>query len=185
MDGFDGVPVKCQGCGGWFHELTARYSMEGSLKGSDFRLLVNYRSSGWYDFPHEDWVVGDNVQCPQCMRPYGTGDVRKQAENWLEKLRGDARDAEGEQSAGVAGAEAEGPEDSGLVDGPPEVVGEIGAPVSACFGGDSGLNSPPAPGNIEERVRQMTWSGQTQTEIAETCQISVYRVRQIQNGKGV
>jgi hypothetical protein len=192
MGDFDGIPVKCQGCGGWFHELTRRYSLEGSVKGSGLRLLVKYQGCGWYDFPHEDWVVGDNVQCPQCMRPYSTADIRKQAESWVEKLRGGACNAEGGPAAtaevtgeGAEGAKKEGPDDGGLVDGPPEMVGEIGAPVPACFGGDCGLNAPPAPGNVEERVRQMTWDGRTQTEIAETCQISVYRVRQIQNGKGV
>ena len=82
---FEGIPVKCAGCGGWFHELTAKYNPDGPLRGSYLRLTSRYRSYGWYDFPHEDWVVGDNIMCPQCMMPYRTGAVAAHVLAWAKK----------------------------------------------------------------------------------------------------
>ena len=168
---FEGFRVKCGNCGGWFHELTALYRNDGTLRGSYLRLLATYRSAGWYDFPHTDDTVGENIQCPQCMSPYRTEEVRRQAEVLIERVR-----------KGVVGSDCAEKEE---VFDAPEAVGDLVAPVPASIGGNNGLSAAPLPGNTEELVRQMTWDGKTQTEIAETCQISVYRVRQIQNGKGV
>jgi len=134
---YDGVPVQCSGCGGIFHELTEKYVYGGMLRGSHFRLNSYYRGIGWYDFAHEDWVIGDNVVCPQCMRPYGKSEVEACAKDQRGALH----------------------------------VGEVGT-----FEADD---------SVEQQVRRMTWDGVTQAEIAEICSISVYRVRQIQNGERV
>ena len=184
---FDGIPVKCSGCGGWFHELTARYDPEGPLKGSYLRLTSRYREYGWYDFPHEDWVVGDNVMCPQCMMPYRPGAVAAQVLAWVEKQEMSANEckqaADEEVDKGAETSEACG-------QGPPEGVGDLAVPGVVGVGSDDG--GLPASGDgaagvaaVADLVRKMSWDGATQAEIAKTCGISVYMVREIQNGRKV
>lgn len=185
---YEGVPVKCSGCGGWFHELTAKYDPTGPLRGSHLRLTSRYREYGWYDFPHEDWVTGDNVMCPQCMMPYRAGVVMAQVLAWAEKQEMSAHECK--QSSGKevdAGTEA--PETFGQ-DSPPEAIGDLAVPgVAGCGSDDGGL---PAAGDDDagmsgtaNLVRKMSWDGATQAEIAKTCGISVYMVREIQNGRKV
>jgi len=185
---FEGIPVKCAGCGGWFHELTARYDPSGPLRGSYLRLTSRYREYGWYDFPHEDWVVGDNVMCPQCMMPYRTGVVMAQVLIWAEKQEMSAHECR--QAAGKEVVEgAETPEALGN-DAPPEAVGDLAVPGVVGVGSDDG--GLPASGDgdtgvegVADLVRKMSWDGATQSEIAKTCGISVYMVREIQNGRKV
>jgi hypothetical protein len=189
---YEGVPVKCAGCGGWFHELTAKYDPDGPLRGSYLRLTSRYREYGWYDFPHEDWVVGDNVMCPQCMMPYRPGVVMAQVLIWAEKQEmsaNESRQAAGEEVDARADARAEAPEEGGN-DSPPEAVGDLAVPGVVGVGSDdAGL---PASGDngdgvtdVADLVRKMSWDGATQAEIAKTCGISVYMVREIQNGRKV
>ena len=202
MGRFVGVRLKCAGCGGWFHELTAAYETDRLLTGACLRLCEPYRSYGWYDFPHNESTTGDNILCPQCMYPYRHEDVRLQAEAWLEKLRGDSggpaptaalpemveQTLEVVDDADTVAAETEpaAGEDEGFDEGPPEKIGDLEAPVSACSCDDRGVVADAARSSgLVERVRQLMWQGRTQAEIAEICQISVYRVRQIQNGEGV
>lgn len=185
---FEGIPVKCAGCGGWFHELTARYDPSGPLRGSYLRLISRYREYGWYDFPHEDWVVGDNVMCPQCMMPYRPGVVVAQVLIWAEKQEMSAHECK--QAAGKEVVEgAETPETLGQ-DSPPEAVGDLAVPGVVGIGSDDG--GLPASGDgdagvegVADLVRKMSWDGATQSEIAKTCGISVYMVREIQNGRKV
>lgn len=184
---FEGIPVKCSGCGGWFHELTARYDPEGPLKGSYLRLTSRYREYGWYDFPHEDWVVGDNVMCPQCMMPYRPGAVAAQVRAWVEKQEMSANEckqaADEEVDKGAETSEACGQE-------PPEEVGDLAVPGVAGVGPDD-ADLPASDDNgdgatdIAALVLKMSWDGATQSEIAKTCGISVYMVREIQNGRKV
>ena len=186
---FEGIPVKCAGCGGWFHELTAKYDPSGPLRGSYLRLTSRYREYGWYDFPHEDWVVGDNVMCPQCMMPYRTGVVVAQVLIWAEKQEMSAhecRQAAGQEvDAGAEASEAHGN------DAPPEALGDLAVPGVVGVGSDdAGLPAASGGGDtgiaaVADLVRKMSWDGATQAEIAKTCGISVYMVREIQNGRKV
>ena len=185
---YEGVPVKCSGCGGWFHELTAKYDPTGPLRGSHLRLTSRYREYGWYDFPHEDWVVGDNVMCPQCMMPYRAGVVVAQVLIWAEKQEMSAHECKQAASKEVdAGTEA--PETFGP-DSPPEAVGDLAVPGVVGVGSDDcGLPAASDNGDgvagVVDLVRKMSWDGATQAEIAKTCGISVYMVREIQNGRKV
>ena len=185
---FAGIPVKCSGCGGWFHELTERYSPEDTLRGSHLRLNSTYKGYGWYDFPHEDWVVGDNVMCPQCMMPYRPGVVMAQVLIWAEKQEMSAREC---KQAADKEVDARAEEEAALgVNAPPEAVGDLAVPGVVGVGSDdAGL---PASGDngdgvtdVADLVRKMSWDGATQAEIAKTCGISVYMVREIQNGRKV
>lgn len=196
---FDGVPVKCGGCGGWFHELTEKYLPEGVLRGSHLRLNSTYRGYGWYDFPHEDWVVGENVMCPQCMRPYRATEVARQVVIWFENLRieherkNTENEAEaGEAEAGEAEGAAAGAEDTAQGNSaPPESIGDLAVPGVVGVGSDDGGLPSSSDGtdgglkDVSEIVRKMSWDGKTQAEIAETCGLSVYMVREIQNGRKV
>lgn len=192
-----GVPLKCAGCGGWFHELTALYDPNRLLTGACLRLVEPYRSYGWYDFPHDEQTTGDNLLCPQCMYPYRHENVRKQAEAWIEKLRADNGGTEvgnGEaEQCDETGRETFVEEETqengsleGFDEGPPEKIGDLEAPVSGCSCDDLGVVPDAARSSgLVEKVRKLMWQGKTQAQIAEICQISVYRVRQIQNGEGV
>ena len=192
---FSGIPVKCSGCGGWFHELTERYSPEDTLRGSHLRLNSTYKGYGWYDFPHEDWVVGENVMCPQCMRPYRGPEVAAQVTLWLEKaqeVQNGLKNAENEAESGEEkGGAAEDEESSDGNSAPPETIGDLAVPGVVGVGADgadlpsSGNNGDGGAVSIPELVRNMSWDGSTQAEIAETCGISVYMVREIQNGRKV
>jgi hypothetical protein len=180
----DGVPVKCSSCGGWFHALTEKFNpLAGEMRGCDLRLLDKYKNFGWYDFPHESWVTGENVQCPQCMVPYRIGEIVAQGLNWAEGIKkerdsgalGETKEeGEAQKAGGGYGSEC-----------PLEAVGDLAAPgVNAgegVVGGardDSGLS-------LHERVLKMTWEKYTQADIAKTCEISIYMVREIQNGRKV
>lgn len=182
-----GFVPKCRGCGGKFHELTENFRPVPPMRGDYLRMLKKHRNNGWYAFPERDWVIGDNVQCPQCGTPYSVASILRQ----LEALGADEQlskrepvepaaavppvagtpvedDAEPAREASGGGDEAGGlddADDSGIYDTP--------------LGGDGRVDS------LSTRVMQMTRDGHTQTGIAETCQISVYMVRQIQNGKKV
>lgn len=181
----EGVPVKCSCCGGWFHQLTARYHVEEEvLRGSGLELVRQYREYGWYDFPHEDWVVGENVQCPQCMMPYSPGEIFSQVEKWLAQalevkngLKAEEKGAEEEEAVG----------ETPQPDAPPESIGDLAVP--GVVGGESpAADDGGLPGGatgLAETVRKMSWDGHTQAEIAKTCGISVYMVREIQNGRKV
>lgn len=163
----EGVPVKCGSCGGWFHLLTARYSAERTvLRGCDLELVRSYRECGWYDFPHDEGTVGDNVQCPQCMMPYRVGDVLAQAESWTQTTLENRLKEERTEPPG-----------------PPEKMGDMPMPVVG--GEDRGLEAIGGVPDVAETVRKMTWDGHTQADIAKTCGISVYMVREIQNGRKV
>ena len=144
---YDGIPVKCSGCGGLFHELTSKYELSGMLRGSYLRLLPKYMEYGWYDFPHEDNVVGENIICPQCMMPYRAGLVVAQVMAWISA------------------------NERGNSDYPPFDMGE-----SSFSSSDN---------SVSGRVLKMSWDGLTQAEIAKECGISIYMVREIQNGRKV
>lgn len=170
-----GFVVRCGGCGGLFHELTVNFREVPPMRGDYLHLLKAHRDNGWYAFPEHDWVVGDNVMCPQCGTPYtmerilfllkeaGGGDNGKVQGNVEGSAGGDPLDQAEEEALGHdGGADSD---TRGLYDG-------------ADFCDRSG-------GDLVSSVMGMTREGKTQAFIAETCQISVYMVRQIQNGKKV
>ena len=47
------------------------------MRGDYVELLPQYGPLGfnWYDFPHTEWTIGDNVACVQCGEPIRTGYV--------------------------------------------------------------------------------------------------------------
>ena len=107
---------------------------------------------------------------------------------WAEKQEMSAHECR--QAAGKEVA-ARAEEEAALgVNAPPEAVGDLAVPGVVGVGSDdAGL---PASGDngdgvtdVADLVRKMSWDGATQAEIAKTCGISVYMVREIQNGRKV
>ena len=73
------------------------------MRGDYVELLPQYGPLGynWYDFPHTEWTIGDNVACVQCGEPIRTGYVLKIAEEHLERLRQEERGEEDEEGGEV------------------------------------------------------------------------------------
>ena len=178
-----GMPVKCGGCGGKFHELTDRFRSEPPMRGTYLRMISRYRSWGWYAFPESDWVVGDNVQCPQCGTPYSTGSVMQQIRAAVNAFLGIEESPVVPVLLPVEEPEVEAPEEPAIF---PELLDLDREPESESAATDS-IYTPAGedPGNIKMTVMKMTADGCTQASIAQTCNLSVYMVRQIQNGKKV
>lgn len=178
---FEGIPIKCSSCGGAFHTLTSCFQSVPPMRGSYLRMMKKYRGNGWYAFPERDWVVGDNVQCPRCGNPYKMDSIVKQVEAYIVKLKA-------EQVVPPQGEAA--PEGGmGSSDVPEEAAPEADLDADFSPGAaadDIGIYDSDMPGgDLLSTVMKMTAAGETQASIAETCQISVYMVRQIQNGKKV
>ena len=178
----DGFPVKCSTCGGSFHTLTRDFRPVPPMRGSYLRMKPRYRGNGWYAFPEYDWVVGDNVQCPQCGMPYKMSSILKQVEAHVEKLR--VRNPWEQETPLPASEECAAPAQEDL-------PGDEGAaPEDLESGGDGGddtglYDNSFGGDDLISRVMRLTSAGETQARIAETCQISIYMVRQIQNGRKV
>ena len=207
-----GMPVRCSGCGGKFHRLSMGFRDEPPMRGSYLQMIPRYRNWGWYAFPEKDWVVGDNVQCPQCGTPYGFVSVMRQVRVFVDLALG----REGVKSAdscqagsGVAeggdGAEGgaqdalgraefaevqhvEGSEDDGWRPVDTSGIDAVDDPDPASSPVEHDSIYAPAsndPRSIQMTVMRMTAEGCTQASIAKTCNMSVYMVRQIQNGRKV
>ena len=65
--------VKCDNCGGIFHETTDKYTPAVPAKGYMLRLKEPYRSYGWDSFPENEDFGYASLECPQCGIPYGYG----------------------------------------------------------------------------------------------------------------
>ena len=140
-------------------------------------------------------MVGENVMCPQCMRPYRGPEVAAQVTLWLEKaqeVQNGLKNAENEAESGEekgGAAECEDREEGNS--SPPETIGDLAVPGVVGVGADdadlpsSGDDGDGGVASVTETVRKMSWNGSTQAEIAETCGISVYMVREIQTGRKV
>lgn len=165
---FTGISVRCQGCGGTYHELTEKFVPGKAVRGSYLRLLERYgpRGQGWYDFPHQDWVVGDNVACPQCGTPYKARRLLRVAVDYYKRLMTPPA------AAGMPECEDELLTQGLLL----ECSGDLMSPASATALPEEDLS-------IHGRVLKLTWEGRTQAEIAETCDLSIYMVRRIQKGE--
>ena len=208
-----GMPVKCGGCGGKFHVLTEKFRNEPPMRGSYLRMIPRYRSWGWYAFAEKEWVIGDNVICPQCGTAYTTLSVMRQVKRFVDEKLGrtevqsgaDAQAAcsgmaEGRDGGEVAAQDAlgraefaevqhvEGSEDDGWR---PVDAGGIDAvddpdPASPPVEPDTIYPAPDgSPASVKMTVMRMTAEGCTQAQIAKTCNMSIYMIRQIQNGKKV
>jgi len=174
-----GFVVRCGGCGGLFHELTANFREVPPMRGDYLHLRKEHRENGWYAFPEHDWVVGDNVMCPQCGTPYTMERVLfllREAGIGDRKIQGSAGQANVEGSA--SGNTLDQAEEEASLHSGGDDSDSRGLYDNADFSGDSSVG-------LVSSVMGMTREGKTQSFIAETCQISVYMVRQIQNGKKV
>ena len=185
---FEGILVKCGSCGGCFHSLTRHFEPVPPMKGHYLRMLPRYRGNGWYAFPERDWVVGDNVQCPQCGMPYKMESILRQVRRHVDSLSAGQDSGLEVQAQGEAPTQADA---AGAV-AAQSVSGPAAVPAATPAGGDDpdpddlGIYDHSLAGDdILSKVMRMTSEGYSQTRIAETCQISVYMVRQIQNGKKV
>lgn len=170
-----GTEIRCRGCGGRFHRLTDKFRPVPPMRGSYLKLLPKWREGGWYAFPEHEWVVGDNVQCPQCGTPYTVASIMKQFGVADERVEPAPEQAvEPEEAAGVEVAGQEEDENHDF-----EQAG-------LCGDDDTGIYADlDGRGDVVATVMSMTRKGESQSRIAETCQISIYAVRKIQNGKKV
>lgn len=186
-----GMQVRCDSCGGKFHEITAKFEPVPPMRGNYLRLRSVFKGRGWYAFPEQDWVVGDNVQCPQCGSPYRMNSILKQVTSYVHTLSAEGKEevrADGGGACGPAGV-AEGIEERAV--GAPPVLEEDDEagdqdenPVPAGDPDDAGIYDEHLAGDdVVSMVHRLTAGGETQASIAQTCQISVYMVRQIQLGK--
>jgi len=173
---YDGVPIRCENCGGWYHELTGSFCMTASdLRGSFFKLNAEYGPDGhaWYDFPHEDWLVGENVVCPGCKKSYRMTDILIQVEAFFARVCAKIIAGSSEEEGREAVTDASRLESVGGIRS-----GQLGSDIEVTM--DAALTDEDCL-----KVLAMTNAGETQTAIAEACGLSTYRVRQIQNGKRV
>ena len=175
MSKFAGFSFKCQGCGGVFYRLTEKFRPEPPMRGDYVELLPQYGPLGfnWYDFPHTEWTIGDNVACVQCGEPIRTGYVydlfvrSEEASSQVEKNE----EAVVEIEAGDGQAQAE------VDSSAPDAVSDTGIDADAGLYDDVEIED-----GLLATVLRMTAAGETQVAIAECCGISVYRVRKLQNG---
>lgn len=169
MSEYEGRTFKCQQCRGEYYELTGSFEPVPPMRGNYVKLLPKYGVGGynWYDFPHNDWTIGDNVACVNCGYPIRMEYVVK---NLNEVVCNEKEASKSDTNAGGIVREGVSVSDSGdLHSGVRDDVGLYD---------DSELGD-----NLLNQVLQMTAQGKTQTDIAETCGISVYRVRKLQNGE--
>ena len=185
---YEGVPVKCASCGGCFHTLTRHFEPVPPMKGHYLRMLPRYRGNGWYAFPEREWVIGDNVQCPQCGSPYRMASIVRQVSQHVHALsQGPDQRLEVETPREApAQADAAGTVDASPVSAEAALEEPADGDVLVDDSDSVGIYDGVLPvDDLPSRVMKMTMDGETQANIAETCQISIYMVRQIQNGRKV
>lgn len=164
---YAGATFKCQQCRGEYYSLTQAFAPVPPMRGNYVELLPKYGKHGynWYDFPHNEWTIGDNVACVNCGYPIKMDYVLK---NMVivneEKDRYDAASGVGEIRENCADSCSRGND--------PHICDNNGLYDTVELGD-----------TLLDDVLRMTTSGKTQAEIAETCGISVYRVRKLQNGE--
>ena len=176
MSKFAGFSFPCQHCRGRFYALTEEFRPEPPMRGDYVALLPQYGPSGhnWYDFPHTPWTIGDNVACVQCGEPIRIEYVHE----LFKKFEAEKALQHGNEGGVCLGSEGEALEPGG------QAVSRVDAGSSASSVADSGLyGEVDIEDGLLQTVLRMTASGETQAMIAETCGISVYRVRKLQNGE--
>jgi len=62
--------VICPHCNERYHETAEAYRPDVSPNGSMFRLKKKYADNGWQGFPEHDYIIGENLCCPDCQGSY-------------------------------------------------------------------------------------------------------------------
>lgn len=167
------------------------------MRGDYVELLPQYGPQGhnWCDFPHNEWTIGDNVACVQCGEPirmdYVLHKAAQKQQEEQERIEGLCTETgRVEDVHGDPVVQAQGTPDGAHVqdsavdtgDDVRAVVHDDVVPVADNV--DVGLyDEVDLEDGLLTTVLKMTAEGQTQMAIAETCGISVYRVRKLQNGE--
>ena len=180
---YDRIKFKCQRCRGIFYELTEKFRPVPPMRGDYVRLVDKYGKNGynWYDFPHTEWTIGDNVACVQCGEPIRIDYV-------LKETRGAVLASIGRNEAEKFEALQDTPDEKEDVSSD-SGGGYVGSnhdmdTVSSSDGGDlAGIYGlVDVDDKVGAEVLRLTSGGLTQVEIAEACGISVYRARKYQTG---
>ncbi len=62
----------CPHCGGYFHEITDKFSLKVPLRGDMFKKTHSFALLMWDTcFIEDESVNGDAVICPECEQTYG------------------------------------------------------------------------------------------------------------------
>lgn len=175
MSKFAGFSFKCQGCGGVFYRLTEKFRPEPPMRGDYVELLPQYGSLGfnWYDFPHTEWTIGDNVACVQCGEPIRTGHVH----DLFVRSEEIAANGQAQEEVVVESEAGTGQAQEEVDASAPDAESGADSCADACLYDDVEIED-----GLLATVLRMTAAGETQVAIAECCGISVYRVRKLQNG---
>ena len=180
---YDGIKFKCQRCRGVFYELTEKFCPVPPMRGDYVRLIDKYGKNGynWYDFPHTEWTIVDNVACVQCGEPIRIDYVlketrgavlanigRNEAEKFetLQDSSDEKEDVSSDSGGGYIGSNSD--------------MDTVSSSDSGDLAGIYGLVD--VDDKVGTEVLRLTSGGLTQAEIAEACGISVYRVRKYQTG---
>lgn len=194
MNKYEGISFKCQGCRGEFYSLTDKFQPTPPMRGDYVELLPLYGVNGynWYDFQKTEFTVGDNVCCVQCGEPLRVDYITQVAEAEIDRRdRERSREREAQESGDVGATPEINPgccEKRAGRDAGAGQAGEESAPGSGGVLGDGADDrgiyaSVEIEDNLSAEVLRMTAAGSTQVQIAETCGISVYRVRKFQDGE--
>ena len=180
---YDGIKFKCQRCRGIFYELTEKFCPVPPMRGDYVRLIDKYGKNGynWYDFPHTEWTIGDNVACVQCGEPIRIDYVLKETRGAVLASigRNEAEKFEALQDTAVEEEDVSPDSGGGYVGCNPD-MGAVGTSDGGDLDGIYGLVD--VDDKVGAEVLRLTSGGLTQVEIAEACGISVYRVRKYQTG---
>ena len=180
---YDRIKFKCQRCRGIFYELTEKFRPVPPMRGDYVRLVDKYGKNGynWYDFPHTEWTIGDNVACVQCGEPIRVDHVLKETRGAVLASigRNEAEKFETLQDASDEKEDVSSDSGGGYI-GSNHDMGAVNSSDSGDLAGIYGLVD--VDDKVGAEVLRLTSGGLTQVEIAEACGISVYRVRKYQTG---
>lgn len=210
QDTLDGIVITCTYCKLRCHKTTPNYK-PGIMNGTYLDLIREYGKDGmnWYDFPHNEHCIGDNVMCPRCGNGYdhvavfqevqevvayrklnfiGVTDVEKQDEEDQKAQAANEgksvciRSFYGESESGVGNTEIQ--ED--YIDNNSTFhdfrgpCDDSNAAIEDACDFNVALSVEPVLSDGERKIYDMTCEGRTQQQIAEACNMTLYAVRQIQ-----
>jgi len=188
MNKYEGRGFKCEGCRGSFYQLTENFRPTPPMRGDYVELLPKYGVNGhnWYDFPHTEFTIGDNVACVQCGHPIKIDYVVKELERTEKEQERIEHEMQKSNDSGSSGLEvSQGAVEETLPGGSLAGGGDDASGAAVCprdSDNDGLYHAPDLEDPLLATVLRMTSEGATQTHIAETCGISVYRVRKFQDG---
>ena len=187
----EGVVITCSYCKLRCHKTTAEYQ-PGILKGNYLELLYEYGKDGmnWYDFPHTEHCVGENVCCPRCGNGYRHEDVFAEVQEIIayRKLHfASEGENETQESYEKEAPAAELSVREFYTENIHALNGEDDCTDACTYSADTAHHdhgaidaAAPLLSDIERKIYDMTCEGTTQQKIAETCGMTLYSVRQIQ-----